>query len=135
MSSATPLVFVVDDDVSVRESLELLIESAGWQSQTFASAREFLAYPPALAGPSCLVLDVNLPDFTGLQLQERLALDRLAMPVILMSGDDAGETTARAMKAGAVAFLTKPLDADAFLHAIEQAIGRSGATLGREGEV
>jgi FixJ family two-component response regulator len=135
MSSATPLVFIVDDDVSVRESLELLIESAGWQSQTFASAREFLAHPPVQAGPSCLVLDVNLPDFTGLQLQERLALDRLAMPVIVMSGDDAGETTVRAMNLGAVAFLTKPLDADALLRAIEHAIKGARATLGREGEV
>jgi FixJ family two-component response regulator len=135
MSSATPLVFIVDDDVSVRESLELLIESAGWQSQTFASAREFLAHPPVQAGPSCLVLDVNLPDFTGLQLQERLALDRLAMPVIFMSGDDAGETTVRAMNLGAVAFLTKPLDADALLRAIERAIRGARATLGREGEV
>ena len=135
MSDATPIVFVVDDDVSVRESLELLIESAGWQSRTFASAQEFLAHPPVLAGASCLVLDVNLPDFTGLELQESLALDRLGMPVIFISGDDAGEATVRAMKAGAVAFLTKPLDADAFLRAIEHAIGRSRATLGREREV
>ena len=133
MSDATPIVFIVDDDVSVRESLELLIESAGWQSQTFASAQEFLAHAPAHAGPSCLVLDVNLPDFTGLQLQERLALDRLDMPVIFMSGYDAGETTVRAMNAGAVAFLTKPLDADALLRAIQDAI-KGSATPGREGE-
>jgi FixJ family two-component response regulator len=135
MSDAAPIVFIVDDDVSVRESLELLIESAGWQSRTFASAREFLAYPPVLAGPSCLVLDVNLPDFTGLELQESLALDRRDMPVILISGNEVGEATDRAMKAGVVAFLMKPLDVDALLHAIEQAIGRSGATLGREREV
>ena len=105
MSYATPIVFVVDDDVSVRESLELLIESAGWQAQTFASAQEFLAHPPVQAGPRCLVLDVNLPDFTGLELQQSLALDRNDMPVILISGYDSGEVTARAMKAGAVAFL------------------------------
>ena len=135
MSYATPIVFVVDDDVSVRESLELLIESAGWQSQTFASAQEFLAHPPVQAGPSCLVLDVSLPDVTGLELQQSLALDRNDMPVILISGNDVGEATVRAMKAGAVAFLTKPLDADALLRAIEDAIGRSRATLGREGEV
>jgi FixJ family two-component response regulator len=135
MSYATPIVFVVDDDVSVRESLELLIESAGWQSQTFASAQEFLAHPPVEAVPRCLVLDVNLPDVTGLELQQSLALDRNDMPVILISGYDAGDATVRAMKAGAVAFLTKPLDADALLRAIEQAIGRSRATLGREGEV
>lgn len=133
MSYATPIVFVVDDDVSVRESLELLIESAGWQAQIFASAQEFLAHPPVQAGPRCLVLDVNLPDFTGLELQQSLALDRNDMPVILISGYDSGEVTARA-KAGAVAFLTKPLDADALLRAIEHAIGRSRSTLGREGE-
>ena len=135
MSDAAPTVFIVDDDVSVRESLELLIESAGWQSQTFASALEFLAHPPIPAGPSCVVLDLNLPDFTGLQLQERLALDRLDIPVILISGYDAKEVTDRAMKAGAVAFLTKPLDADALLRAIEQAIKGSRARFGREGEV
>ena len=133
MSYATPIVFVVDDDVSVRESLELLIESAGWQAQTFASAQEFLAHPPVQAGPRCLVLDVNLPDSTGLELQQSLALDRNDMPVILISGYESGEVTARA-KAGAVAFLTKPLDADALLRAIEHAIGRSRSTLGREGE-
>src|SRR5438445_2539520 len=87
-SGATPIVFVVDDDVSVRESLELLIESAGWQAQTFASAQEFLAHPPVQAGPRCLVLDVNLPDSTGLELQQSLALDRNDLPVILISGDD-----------------------------------------------
>ena len=133
MSYATPIVFVVDDDVSVRESLELLIESAGWRSQTFASAQEFLAHPPVQAGPSCVVLDVN-PDFTGLELQQSLALDRRDIPVILISGNDVGEATVRAMKAGVVAFLMKPLDADALLRAIEHAIGRSRATLGREGE-
>jgi FixJ family two-component response regulator len=133
MSYATPIVFVVDDDVSVRESLELLIESAGWQAQTFASAQEFLAHPPVQAGPRCLVLDVTLPDFTGLEHQQSLALDRNDMPVILISGYDSGEVTARA-KAGALAFLTKPLDADALLRAIEHAIGRSRSTLGREGE-
>ena len=134
MSYATPIVFVVDDDISVRESLELLIESAGWQSQTFASAQEFLAHTPVQAVPCCLVLDVNLPDVTGLELQQSLAVDRLAMPVIFISGYDAEDATIRAMKAGAVAFLPKPLDADAFLRAIEHAIGRSRATLGREGE-
>ena len=134
MSNPTPIVFVVDDDVSVRESLELLIESVGWQAQTFASAQEFLAHPPVQAGPRCLVLDLNLPDFTGLELQQSLALGRNDMPVILISGYDSGNVTARAMKAGAVAFLTKPLDADALLRAIERAIGRSRSTLGREGE-
>jgi FixJ family two-component response regulator len=133
MSDATPIVFIVDDDVSVRESLELLIESAGWLSQTFASAQEFLAHPPVHAGPSCLVLDVNLPGVTGLQLQECLAVHRLDMPVIVISGYDAGEATARAISAGAVAFLTKPLDAAALLRAIELAINGSPGTFGREG--
>jgi FixJ family two-component response regulator len=135
MSDATRIVFIVDDDVSVRESLELLIESAGWQSQTFASAQEFLAHRPIPAGPSCVVLDLNLPDFTGFQLQERLALDRLDMPVIFISGYDAGEATRRAMNAGAVAFLTKPFDAEALLRAIEHALNGSRAGFGREGEV
>ena len=134
MSDATPIVFVVDDDVSVRESLELLIESAGWQSRTFASAQEFLAHGPVLVAPSCLVLDVNLPDGTGLELQESRALDRFGMPVIFISGYDAGESTVRAMNAGAVAFLTKPFDTDAFLRAIEHALGRSRVTPGRERE-
>ena len=135
MSYAPPIVFVVDDDVSVRESLELLIESAGWQSQTFASAKEFLAHSPDQPVPHCLVLDVNLADFTSLELQQSLALNRNDMPVIVISGYDAGDATVRAMKAGALAFLTKPLDADALLRAIEQAIERSRMTLGREGEV
>lgn len=130
MSNAPPIVFVVDDDVSVRESLELLIESAGWQALTFGSAQEFLAHRPAGAGPSCLVLDVNLPDFTGLELQQALALDRRDMPVILISGNDVGEATVRAMNAEAVAFLMKPLDVDALLRAIEDAIRRSRLMLG-----
>jgi FixJ family two-component response regulator len=134
MSYATPLVFVVDDDVSVRESLELLIESAGWQAKIFASAQEFLAHPPVQVGPHCLVLDVNLPDFTGLELQQSLALDRNDMPVILISGYDSGEVATRGMKAGAVAFFTKPLDIDALLRAIEHAIGRSRSSLGRDGK-
>jgi FixJ family two-component response regulator len=134
MSYATPIVFVVDDDVSVRESLELLIESADWQAQTFASAQEFLAHPPVQAGPRCLILDVNLPDSTGLELQQSLALGGNDLPVILISGDDSAELTTLAMKAGAVAFFTKPLDADALLRAIEHAIGRSRSSLGREGE-
>ena len=135
MSYATPIVFVVDDDVSVRESLELLIESVGWQAQTFASAQRFLAHPPVQAGPRCLVLDVNLTDCTGLEVQQSLALDRNDMPVILMSGYDSREATAGGLKAGAVAFLPKPLDVDALLRAIEHAIARSRAALSREGEV
>ena len=128
MPSGTPMVFIVDDDVSVRESLELLIESAGWHSQTFASAEEFLAHPVP-TGPSCLVVDVNLPDVTGLQLQESLVRNDRHIPVILMSGHDADEMRVRAIDAGAVAFLTKPLDAGALLKAIEEAIKGGRARL------
>src|SRR3954470_21372125 len=96
---AIPLVFVVDDDVSVRESLELLIRSAGWSPETFASAEEFLARAP-VEGPSCLVLDVNLPNLNGLDLQQRI-LDRPDMPIIFITGHGDVPTTVRAMKAGA----------------------------------
>ena len=133
MSHATPIVFVVDDDLSVRESLELLIDSAGWQSKTFASAQEFLAYPRVPRAPSCLVLDVNLPDLNGLELQARDALDRIDMPIIFISGYD-DVPTVRVMKAGAVAFLTKPLDADALLRAVQHAIESNRAAIGHEAD-
>ena len=133
MLHATPIVFVVDDDVSVRESLELLIDAAGWQSQTFACAQEFLAHPKALDAPSCLVLDMNLPDLTGLDLKARVALDRVDMPTILISGYDDSGMTIQATKAGAVAFLAKPLDADVLLRAIHDAIERSRAAIDRVG--
>jgi FixJ family two-component response regulator len=107
-SDATPIVFVVDDDVSVRESLELLIRCAGWQPETFASAQEFLERPRA-AAPSCLVLDFNLPDLNGLDLQKRL-VDRIEMPVIFITGYRDVPMTVQAMKAGAVEFLTKPFN-------------------------
>jgi FixJ family two-component response regulator len=135
MTSATPIVFIVDDDVSVRESLELLIESAGWHSRTFASAEEFLAHTPVPTGPSCLVVDVNPPDFSGLKLQESLVRNRRHIPVIFISGYDADETRVRAIDAGAVAFLTKPLNAGALLNAIEHAIKDGRAGLGFEGDV
>src|SRR2546421_12582232 len=107
MSHAAPIVFVVDDDVSVRESLEALIRCAGWQAETFASAQEFLARPRVLA-PSCLVLDVGLPDLNGLDLQKRVAADRSDMPIIFITGNGDVPMTVQAMKAGAVEFLTKP---------------------------
>jgi FixJ family two-component response regulator len=125
-------VFVVDDDVSVRESLEVLIRFAGWQAETFASAREFLARARA-HGPSCLVLDVSLPDLSGLDLQQRI-VDRVDMPIIFISGHGDVPMTVRAMKAGAVEFLTKPLSDDVLLGAIEQAIRRSLAALADEAE-
>jgi FixJ family two-component response regulator len=129
MSHTTPIVFVVDDDVSVRKSLELLIESAGWQPETFASAQEFLSYPRVLA-PSCLVLDVTLPGLNGLELQQRVAADRSDMPIIFISGYGDVPMTVQAMKAGAVEFLTKPLRSDVLLTAIGHALQRSRAVLG-----
>jgi FixJ family two-component response regulator len=134
MPSATATVFVVDDDISVRESLELLIESAGWRPELFASAREFLAHPRVLT-PSCLILDVSLPDLNGLELQQRIAPDRVDMPIIFITGHGDVPMTVRAMKAGAVEFLTKPFGADELLSAIGQAIERSQAALGREAEI
>ena len=131
MSHATPIVFVVDDDISVRKSLESLIESAGWQPETFESARAFL-HRPRVASPSCLVLDVSLPDLDGLELQERVASDRTDMPIIFISGHGDVPMTVRAMKAGAVEFLTKPLEGDVLVGAIQQAIEQSRRALDRE---
>ena len=111
MLNATPIVFVVDDDISVRKSLELLIDSAGWHSETFASAQEFL-HRPRVAAPSCLVLDMSLPDLNGLELQKRVAPDRIDMPIIFISGYGDVPMTVQAMKAGAIEFLTKPLVGD-----------------------
>ena len=130
---ATPVVFVVDDDVSVRKSLEMLIDSAGWHPETFASAQEFLSCQRAPA-PSCLVLDLTLPDINGLELQKRVAIDRIEMPIIFISGQGDVPTTVKAMKAGAVEFLTKPLGGDALLSAIEEAIERSHIALEQETE-
>jgi FixJ family two-component response regulator len=134
MSHARPTVFVVDDDVSMRKSLELLIDSAGWQPETFACATEFLSCPRTFA-PSCLVLDVTLPDINGLELQKRVAHDRGDMPIIFITGYGDVPMTVRAMKAGAVEFLTKPFDDDVLLSAIEQAIERSHAALGEEAQM
>jgi FixJ family two-component response regulator len=124
MLHATPTVFVVDDDLSVRKSLELLIDSAGWQPATFASAQEFLHHPRPVS-PSCLVLDVSLPDLNGLEVQKRIAPDRIDMPIIFISGYGDVPMTVRAMKAGAVEFLTKPFKDDVLLDAIRGAIERS----------
>ena len=129
-----PIVFVVDDDVSVRESLELLINFAGWQARMFASAREFLA-SPRVSVPSCLVLDVSLPDLNGLELQKLVAGDRSHMPIIFITGYGDVPMTVQAMKAGAVEFLTKPFDDNALLTAIRHAIERSAAALDDESEL
>ena len=126
--------FVVDDDVSVRESLELLISCEGWQPETFASAQEFLARP-RVPVPSCLVLDVTLPDLNGLDLQERVAADRADMPIIFITGYGDVPMTVRAMKAGAVEFLTKPFGDEVLLGAIRHALERSRTALGHEAEL
>src|SRR5215831_11043246 len=133
MSHTTPIVFVVDDDISVRESLELLIRHAGWRPETFASAQEFLSRPRVLT-PSCLVLDVTLPDLSGLDLQ-KLVSDRIDMPIIFITGYGDVPMTVQAMKAGAVEFLTKPFSDDVLVTAIEHAIERSRTALGHEAEI
>ena len=126
------IVCVVDDDVSVRESLELLLGSAGWRVETFVSAQEFLARPREVV-PSCLVLDVSLPGLTGLELQQRLA-QRPGMPIIFITGHGNVPMSVQAMKAGAVEFLTKPFSDEALLAAIRGAIERSRTALRREAE-
>jgi FixJ family two-component response regulator len=128
MSDAQPIVFVVDDDISVRESLEALIRTEGWQPKTFASAQLFLAHP-RVPVPSCLLLDVNLPDLNGLDLQNLVAAERLEMPIIFITGYADVPMTVRAMKAGAVEFLTKPLRDEELLSAIRNAIERSRLAL------
>jgi len=126
-----PTVFVVDDDVSVRECLELMIREAGWQPQLFGSAQHFLEHPrPGL--PCCLVLDVNLPGLDGLELQEQLADESHRMPIIFITGYGDVPKTVRAMKAGAVEFLTKPFDYDVLLRAIGDALERSRHARERE---
>ena len=128
MSEDTPLVFVVDDDVSVRESLEFLIRTEGWEAEVYATGQAFLARPEVV-GPSCLVLDVSLPDLNGLNLQDRLGNTRTAMPIIFITGHGDVPMAVRAMKAGAAEFLTKPIDTDILLRAIRSAIARSDAAL------
>ena len=134
MSRDTPMVFVVDDDISVRESLDSLIRFAGWRPQTFACAQEFLSRPRAFV-PSCLVLDVTLPGLNGFDLQERIAVDRIDMPIIFITGHGDVPMAVRAMKAGAVEFLTKPYRDEVLLGAIRQAIEWSDAALYREREM
>lgn len=130
---ARPIVFVVDDDVSVRESLELLISQAGWQPETFASAAAFLARR-RVSSPCCLVLDVGLPDINGLDLQERVAADQAEMPIIFITGYGDVPMTVRAMKAGAAEFLTKPFGDEVLLSAIRHAIERSETALRHEAD-
>jgi FixJ family two-component response regulator len=133
MPAPTPIVFVIDDDVSVRESLELLVRYEGWQAETFASADEFLARPREFV-PSCLILDLSLPGFSGLDLQERIAGERTDMPIIFITGHGDIPSTVQAMKAGAVEFLTKPFTDDALLTAVRHALDRSRIALNQDAE-
>jgi len=133
-AKAAPVVFVVDDDISVRESLELLIPCEGWRTETFASAREFLACPRPLI-PNCLILDVSLPDLNGLDLQKMISVDRLEMPIIFITAYGDVPMTVRAMKAGAVEFLTKPLADETLLSAVRSALERSRMTLSQQEEL
>jgi len=132
--SVSPIVFVVDDDLSVRESLELLIRSEGWQPETFQEAGGFLTRPRPLV-PSCLILDLALPDLSGLELQEMIAQERAEMPIIFISGCGDIPTTVRAMKAGAVDFLVKPFGSDVLLRAIREGLNRSRVALDRAVEL
>jgi FixJ family two-component response regulator len=134
LCSPTPIVFVVDNDVSVRESLALMIQSAGWQPKSFASATEFFAHPkPAI--PSCLILDFTLPDLNGLEMQERIANERCDMPIIFLSGRVDLPAVVKAIKRGALEFLAKPFDSDMLLSTINNAIKRSELTLRRNMEL
>src|SRR5258705_3107308 len=133
VSKATPVVCVVDDEVSVRESLEALIGTAGWRAETFASAADFLDNSP-VTSPSCLVLDVSLPGLSGLDLQKKLG-DRRDMPIIFITGHGDIPMSVQAMKAGAVEFLTKPFSDDVLLTSIRRAIESSSTALDRESEL
>ena len=134
MATAKPIVFVVDDDVWVRESLETLIRDEGWQPETFSSAQQFLDRPRALT-PSCLVLDISLPGLNGLELQKRVAVERTDMPIIFITGHGDIPMSVGAMKAGAVEFLTKPFNDEVLLTAIRQALERSRLALAQEAEM
>ena len=128
MSDIVPTVYIVDDDISVRESLEELVRHEGWQPEIFASAESFLSHPRTSA-PSCLVLDVNLPDLSGLDLQKRVAFDQIDIPIIFITGYGDIPMSVQAMKGGAVEFLTKPFHDEVLLTAISQAIERSRTVL------
>src|SRR5580704_14971757 len=132
MPPSPPTVVVVDDDISLRESLELLIQNEGWQPLLFESAQEFLTQLPTVV-PSCLILDVNLPDLSGLDIQQRISDAKSSTPIIFITGYGDIPTSVRAMKAGAAEFLTKPLDDEVMIQAIRGAVLRSQANLKREG--
>jgi FixJ family two-component response regulator len=134
MSSAASIVFVVDDDISVRESLELLIRCEGWQPETFSSAQDFLVRSRTPA-PSCLLLDISMPGLNGLELQKRVAAEHPDVPIIFITGHGDVPKTVQAMKAGAVEFLTKPFKDDVLLNAVRQALERSRVALGQHAEI
>ena len=134
LSRDTPIVFVVDDDASVRQSLELLLRSAGWQSETFESAQEFLSRP-RVRRPSCLVLDIALRDLNGLELQKCVAVDRPDMPIIFLTGHGDVPMTVQAMKGGALEFLTKPVADGVLLNAIGRALELSVIAIDDDAEI
>src|SRR4051794_31654839 len=134
MSKVEPVVFIVDDDVSVRESLELLIKYEGWQVESFASAQDFIDRPLTDV-PSCLVLDVSLPGINGLDLQKRVSVEHPGMPIVFITGHGTVPMTVQAMKAGAIEFLTKPFSDDALLAAVRGALERSRAALSTASEM
>jgi FixJ family two-component response regulator len=134
MSNTLATVFIVDDDVSVRESLELLIRNQNWRPEPFSSAQEFLSCPRILA-PSCLILDLSLPGLNGLELQKELAVQHIDMPIIFITGHGDIPQSVQAMKAGALEFLTKPIDNDALISAIRKALERSRLLITQEAEM
>ena len=134
ISRVTPTVFVVENDPQMRQSLELLIRASGWEPTTFSSGHEFLAYPRT-ANPCCLVLDVNLPGFNGLEIQECITAERSELPLIFLTDHNDVRVAVQAMKSGAFEFLTRPCDGNVLVKAIGQAIRRSEVALGREGEL
>lgn len=134
MPIAMPIVFIVDDDVSVRESIELLVWNENWKPKTFASAEEFLNHPRTLV-PSCLVLDLSLPDLNGLELQKQLAVEHMDMPIIFITGHGDIPKSVQAMKGGALEFLTKPLDNNTLVSAIRKALERSRLVIAQEAEM
>ena len=137
MTAVAPLVLVVDDEPSVRKSLTRLLASSGYTVEAFASAREFLAREPH-PGPCCLVLDVRMPGLTGIQLQEMLAATGRRMSIVFVTGHADVPTSVKAMKAGAVDLLTKPVDAKDLLGAIQRAVTRDAhdrATAARRAEI
>jgi len=134
MTETPSIVLVVDDDISVRESLEALLRNEGLVVETFVSAQEFLSRPPVTV-PSCLVLDISLPGLNGLDLQKRIAAERNEMPIIFITGHGDIPITVQAMKAGAQEFLTKPFNDEILLNAIRSALVRSKALFDRSAEI